>query len=261
MKCHSLRDAIVEMARGEHAGSGTLAAIESHLEHCAACAALLKREQRLSHGLRALSAAVAPAPSEALSRRLLDAFAGRQPAQPVVARGTSRVAGNRWLRAAATVVVAAGAVWLWSSTGDKAASDKPRVESTSVAEIRTPEAIQPAAPVQSAADVRRGSATALASQKPRRSRQRALPAVVRPVGFVALPGAAGLPDFESGEIVRMEIPLTSLPTYGIEILPDAQGSPVEADLLVGQDGQARAIRLVGPGKSPELDTTTGKTRG
>jgi hypothetical protein len=68
--------------------------------------------------------------------------------------------------------------------------------------------------------------------------------VVRPVGFVALPGAAGLPDFESGEIVRMEIPVTSLPTYGIEILPDAQGSPVEADLLVGQDGQARAIRLV-----------------
>ena len=114
----------------------------------------------------------------------------------------------------------------------------------SVAEIRTPEAIQPAVSVQSAADVRRGSATALASQQPRRSRQRALPAVVRPVGFVALPGAAGLPDFESGEIVRMEIPLTSLPTYGIEILPDAQGSPVEADLLVGQDGQARAIRLV-----------------
>ena len=36
MKCHSLRDAIVELARGEHAGPGTLAAIESHLEHCAA---------------------------------------------------------------------------------------------------------------------------------------------------------------------------------------------------------------------------------
>jgi hypothetical protein len=42
----------------------------------------------------------------------------------------------------------------------------------------------------------------------------------------------------------MEIPLASLPTYGIEIPPDAQGTPVAADLLVGQDGQARAIRLV-----------------
>ncbi len=64
---------------------------------------------------------------------------------------------------------------------------------------------------------------------------------------MTLPGAAGLPDFESGQIIRMEIPLTSLPTYGIEILPDAQGAPVAADLLVGQDGQARAIRLVNDG--------------
>ncbi len=120
MKCHSLRDAIVEMARGEHAGPGTLAAIESHLEHCAACAALLERERRLSQGLRALSAAAPAAPSEALSRRLLDAFAERQPAQPAVARGASRMAGNRWLRAAAAVLVAAGGVLLWSSTSEQA---------------------------------------------------------------------------------------------------------------------------------------------
>ena len=243
MKCQSLRDAIVEMARGEHAGSGTRAAIESHLEHCAACAALLERERRLSQGLRALSAAAPGAPSQALCRRLLDAFAERQLAQPAVTRGASRMAGTAWLRAAAAVLVAAGGVLLWSSTSNKPESDKPRDASAAVAEIRTPEANQPAPAVQSAADVRR-NATALASQQPRRSRQRALPAVVRPVGFVALPGAAGLPDFESGEIVRIEIPLASLPTYGIEILPDAQGSPVEADLLVGQDGQARAIRLV-----------------
>ena len=244
MKCHSLRDAIVEMARGEHARPGTRGAIESHLKHCAACAALLKRERRLSQGLRALSAAAPAAPSEALSRRLLDAFAERQLAQPAVARGASRIGGNAWLRVAAAVLVAAGGVLLWSVTSNKPESDKPRDASTAVAESRTPDAMLPPSSVQPAANVPRESATTPASQPPRRSRQRALPAVVRPVGFVALPGAAGLPDFESGEIVRIEIPLTSLPTYGIEILPDAQGSPVEADLLVGQDGQARAIRLV-----------------
>ena len=68
--------------------------------------------------------------------------------------------------------------------------------------------------------------------------------VVKPVGFVELPGAAGLPQFESGTIVRLELPVASLPAYGIEIPAAADERPVEADLLVGQDGLTRAIRLV-----------------
>jgi hypothetical protein len=72
---------------------------------------------------------------------------------------------------------------------------------------------------------------------------------VQPTGFVAIPGAVGLPEFESGQIIRAEIPLTSLPSYGIEIQPDTRAGPVEADFLVGQDGQARAIRLVASGGS------------
>ena len=119
MKCHSLRDAIVELARGEHAGRGTLAAIESHLEHCAAYgapgarAAVEPRPARVERGSAA-------APSGALSRRLLDAFAERQlTAQPAVARGASRMAGNAWLRAVAAALVAAGGVLLWSSASNK----------------------------------------------------------------------------------------------------------------------------------------------
>ena len=69
-------------------------------------------------------------------------------------------------------------------------------------------------------------------------------AVIFAEGFVPLPIALGLPDFESGEIIRVEIPVASLPSYGIEIAPDARRTPVQADLLVGQDGQPRAIRLV-----------------
>jgi hypothetical protein len=71
-----------------------------------------------------------------------------------------------------------------------------------------------------------------------------IPRIVRPEGFVALPGAIGLPEFESGAIVRVALASASLPAYGIEIAPDAPEPSVEADLLVGQDGRARAIRLV-----------------
>src|SRR5262249_25884787 len=59
-------------------------------------------------------------------------------------------------------------------------------------------------------------------------------AVVTPAGFVALPWTAGLPAFESGEIVRMEVPVASLSAYGIDISPATASRPVEADLLIGQ---------------------------
>jgi hypothetical protein len=61
--------------------------------------------------------------------------------------------------------------------------------------------------------------------------------------FVALPGAFALPEFESGRIVRVEVPLTVLPAFGIDLVPDAAPTAVQADFLIGQDGVPRAIRL------------------
>jgi hypothetical protein len=63
-------------------------------------------------------------------------------------------------------------------------------------------------------------------------------------GFVPIPGAASLPLLESASIVRYELPVSTLPRYGVDIMPDAPRRTVEADLLIGQDGYARAIRLV-----------------
>jgi anti-sigma factor RsiW len=48
--------------------------------------------------------------------------------------------------------------------------------------------------------------------------------------FVVLPGASALPRFESGQVIRVEVP--------------SAGGAITADVLVGQDGLARAVRLV-----------------
>jgi hypothetical protein len=48
--------------------------------------------------------------------------------------------------------------------------------------------------------------------------------------FVVLPGADALPRLESGRVIRVEI-------------PSAEGV-ITADVLVGQDGLARAVRLI-----------------
>jgi predicted anti-sigma-YlaC factor YlaD len=63
-------------------------------------------------------------------------------------------------------------------------------------------------------------------------------------GFVTLPVAVGLPRLESGYIVRVELPVAALPALGVDVLPASTRNAVQADVLVGQDGQPRAIRLV-----------------
>lgn len=88
--------------------------------------------------------------------------------------------------------------------------------------------------------VARQAATAPSSRTPASSQAGRAPLD----GFIPLPAAAGLPAFESGQIVRIHVPVASLPAYGVEIIPDAPAAAVQADVLVGQDGLPRAIRLV-----------------
>ena len=67
---------------------------------------------------------------------------------------------------------------------------------------------------------------------------------VQQAGFLRIPGTAYLPPMESGAIVRVELPVTALPSYGIQIVPEMNTDAVDADLLIAQDGLARGIRLV-----------------
>ena len=69
------------------------------------------------------------------------------------------------------------------------------------------------------------------------------PGPIHPAGFVEIPNAWTLPPMESGSIVRVALPVTILPQYGLAILPDVANDMVEAELLIAQDGLPRMIRL------------------
>jgi hypothetical protein len=65
-----------------------------------------------------------------------------------------------------------------------------------------------------------------------------------PSEFVMVPGALLLPEMESGTLVRMDVPVSMLPSLGL-LPPQAnRTTSVKADLIVGQDGLTRAARLV-----------------
>ena len=73
---------------------------------------------------------------------------------------------------------------------------------------------------------------------------RAQPAPQPPNEFVMVPGAAALPAMESGSLVRMEVPVSMLPSLGLAPPPSNRTGSVRADLVVAQDGLPRAARLV-----------------
>jgi hypothetical protein len=243
MSCDTFEDALVDVARGRDVGAGTIGAVEAHVEHCAACRARFTREVQLSDGLRALAHANESAGASAtVEATLLAAFADHvnatSPRRMSNREPRTAIRGLWWRTAAAIALLAASGVAWWGMTRSRIEEPRPVVAVTPGPHVQEPAHAAP----------RETTPSQVAATPPRRPTtsgvRRAASPIIRPEGFVALPSAAGLPAFESGEIVRVEVPVTSLPMYGIDITPDARGPAVEADFLVGQDGQARAIRLV-----------------
>lgn len=68
-------------------------------------------------------------------------------------------------------------------------------------------------------------------------------ATLENVSFVTWPGAAAGPPLESGSLMRVDLPVSILPALGLWPPASAQ-STVPVEILVGQDGFARAFRLV-----------------
>jgi len=50
--------------------------------------------------------------------------------------------------------------------------------------------------------------------------------------------------FERGELLRVSLPAVALRSVGVPVSEDRLGETVQADVLVGQEGLARAIRFV-----------------
>ena len=61
--------------------------------------------------------------------------------------------------------------------------------------------------------------------------------------FTALPYVIQPAMYESTEVVRMTVPVAELVAAGMRLEADP-GAHVEADVMVGQDGRARAVRLI-----------------
>jgi len=62
--------------------------------------------------------------------------------------------------------------------------------------------------------------------------------------FIPLPNAAGSPQDDEVDLVRVELPRSAMTALGISANDDNDAESVEAEVLLGPDGMARAVRFL-----------------
>jgi hypothetical protein len=207
MSCQEFWDTMPELGAP---GAPPDAEHREHLEECAACAALLGRQRVLETGLRAVagvwSRVEAPARVEA---RLKAAFRGQ--AGLAVRRPASRwwVPVVTWASAAAAVI--ALAMFL----------------------VRGREPSTEGAPPQRVA---RGSVELAALEWPAGDEADG--------DFIPLPNAAQVGPNEDVDLVRLEVPRSAMIALGFAVSADRASERVQAEVMLGADGLARAVRFL-----------------
>ena len=181
-----------------------------HARECHACAAVLDQQRLLQAGLRNVAAGCVRLEAPArVETRLLAAFRGQA--------GMPGPPSRRWWTplaawGGATAVVAAAAVLLF--VHERRPAPQP-LTATELAALDWTEGWQ-----------EEGDAEAASGE------------------FIPLPNAARLAPNEDGNLVRVEVPRSTMIALGYPVAADRGAELVQADVVLGSDGLARAVRFL-----------------
>ncbi|MCI0524335.1 MAG: hypothetical protein L0Y75_03645 [Acidobacteria bacterium] len=255
MNCENFENIINDLARAKVMDAVARERGLAHAETCERCAERLADERALTAGLKTLSASdeekVAPDRVEAA---LLAAF--RQ--QPVQMPGSSR--WSRWAMAAAAAILVAVGLIVYRALNN-APSEKRNNDQVLTTPTPAPRPIERKInePVVDGklADNKSEKPGANRSQKiSSRPRPRAPRFLIRDEMTLYVRASEVTSDFfpltyeedvapmESGQLIRVQMPRSALVSFGLPVNVERADAPVTADLLLGEDGLARAIRFV-----------------
>lgn len=277
MSCHQYQEAILEsQADGERWERHE--AVASHLLLCAHCRLFAQRQRRLQEGLGLLKAAdgLLEAPGE-VEARLREMLRPREvapaPLSPPRRRwSVKRVSLQAAALAACLLLVSWVSLW-WrrpASESPSPVSVPPPVAAalrpSAPAEPSGSSASRPPTPSRSAISPRRRLATppllTTAAPSPDRRAPRLAPGGAAPdrvesafseaegnaeevvTEFIPLYPGQRLFPIERGRLIRTFVPRSLLGTFGLPVHPDWAIVPIKADVVVGEDGTARAVRFV-----------------
>ena len=248
MNCASFDRLAAELTEGrldtDVSGDEALA----HAAGCARCAGRLDEERALSADLRALALATEACEApERVGESLLEAFRRGSTGLAPVSAPRLPSSGRPWLWGAAAAMLLAGTLIAVreSRRGEPA---QPPPPPSSVASSEAVEAAAPAAPATTSRPKPRAALRRMAApvRAPAVAPEAARPDVDEDeaVEFVPLQAGDALGDVESVQLVRVRLSPSTLAALGWTVGDEAAARIVSADLVVGQDGVARAIRFV-----------------
>ncbi len=270
MKCEKFQAIAGQVARNEIMDADERAQALAHAGVCKRCDDVLVAQNNLSDSLRSLSEDTKAAqPDAALEEKVLRAFRERT---QVVSISDSSGRRRYWAAAAAAVVLLmlGLAVWRWY-----VASVERQNQSASSQQLPTPSEPSRAAstptPINETPTPRpliaEGAQRVIPRRRPKVRSERpqvaarreeplvpATPAETQEVvtHFVSL-GYGNAFDLQDGvQMVRVDLPRSALARFGLPMNMDRADERIKADVLVGADGLARAIRFVQPVDQPDL---------
>jgi hypothetical protein len=225
-----------------------------HASECSACALWLNAERTLDAGLRGLAEGAEDREAPPYLKSVLRAaFDRRVKAAPILISAPARSRNlTRWWLVAAALILFAVAIALLpgaappNSKGDMSSGRNPAPESTTAPREQPPQrVIEPD-------NRKQGIETYVAkktSTKRRTQRPAAAPDDVARNGetvteYIPLTYLADATALESGTVLRVELPPSALITMGLPAPVERTDSRVRADVVVGDDGVARAVRFV-----------------
>ncbi|MDX2030809.1 MAG: hypothetical protein SF339_09090 [Blastocatellia bacterium] len=259
MNCREFETRLRELAAEQLMAADERARAQAHAATCPRCDARLQEERALTLGLRALAGSDAGREaSPAVETALLAAFreASRPAATPMAVPGPMRWQRASWapwaLAAAAALLMACGLLVYRAARREPAPAP--------VAKRDVPAAPQAVASPERLPEIMAAAAPATRTPRAVRKAPAATPLFqireemtlyggdggsgeIR-TEFLSLDYSENPAPMESGQVIRVQMPRAALAKYGLPVDVERADAPIKADLLVGEDGFARAIRFV-----------------
>lgn len=253
MNCQRFTDVVSELSRGQMMEADVRTDALVHSEGCEECAQRLTNEEALTRALHALSLQLqAKQAPDGLEFELRKAFRDRVSPSTVAVATSSR---RYWLAVAAAILLVVGG-FVVVRLRESQPSPEIRVVSGEEKNARPQESPSPEKVV---ADSSSGESQRTVQIQPRRrhlasakrkSQNQTADAVAtnhaREIAteFIPLTYSSGVSLQDGGQIVRVELPRSALVMFGLPVNVERLNEKVKADVWLGVDGFAHAIRFV-----------------